>query len=62
LPSGSKIAGDLVGHIVGDRHDIVLRDRQILAEGAGAVDTDAERVAAEMPPARAQLRQWPQTI
>ena len=54
--------GDLVGHVVGDRHDIVLRDRQIFAEGARPVDADAERVAAEMPPPARQLRQWPQTM
>ena len=47
--------GDLVGHVVGDRHDIVLRDRQIFAEGARPVDADAERVAAEMPAAGAAV-------
>ena len=47
--------GDLVGDVVGDRHDIVLRDREIFAEGARPVDADAERVAAEMAAAGAAV-------
>ncbi len=44
--------GDLVRNIIRDRHDIVFRNADELAEGAGTVDADAERVAAEMAPAR----------
>ncbi len=44
--------GNLVRNVVGDRHDIVLRKGQIFAESAGPVDADAQRVAAQMPPAR----------
>ena len=39
----------LVGDVVGDRHDIVLRQRDIFGEGAGSLDADAARVATEMP-------------
>jgi hypothetical protein len=55
LPSGSKMAATSSGHVVGDRHDIVLRQRQKLAERARPVDADAQRIAAQMPPARAAV-------
>ncbi len=43
---------DLVRDIVGDGNDIGFRNADELAEGARPVDADAERIAAQMPPAR----------
>ncbi len=47
--------GDLIGHVVRDRHDVVFRQAKELAEGARPVDADAERVAAQMPAAGAAV-------
>ncbi|MCY1356045.1 hypothetical protein D9M69_424840 [compost metagenome] len=46
---------DLVGHVVRDRHDVIFRQADELAEGTRAVDADAERVAAQMPAAGAAV-------
>jgi hypothetical protein len=46
---------DFIRHIVGDRHYIVLRDRKVFGECAGTIYADAQRVAAQMAPARSAV-------
>ncbi len=52
LPNGSKIAAISSGISSGIGTTLRLRNADKLAERAGTVDADAERVAAQMPPAR----------
>ena len=55
LPKRVEDRRDLVGDVVGDRHDVALGNAEILGEGARPVHADAQRVAAEMPPAGAAV-------
>ena len=55
IAEGVEDRGDLVGDVVGDGDDVGLGDRDVLGEGAGAVDADAVGVAAEVAAAGAAV-------
>ena len=60
LPSGSRIAADLVGDVVRDRHDIVRGIATYSAKAPGRLTPMPFVLRQRCPLPARQLRQWPQ--
>jgi hypothetical protein len=52
VAEGIEDRPDFIGNVLGDRHHVVLRDREVFGEGAGTLHAHSERVSAQVSAAR----------